>query len=88
MSRNSNVVGMDILRQQVFEVSLGLNQRKFFKNMPQVTVGLKAVGLGGLDQSEKGGTGYGTIRAAGKQPVLSAHHKGADGILDPVVVRS
>jgi len=36
---------MDIFRQQVFEVLLGLNQEKFFKNKPQVTIGLQAVSL-------------------------------------------
>ena len=70
MSGDSNVVGMDILGQQVFEVLLGLNQGKFFKNMPQVTIGLQGVDLGGLDEAKKGGTGYGTIRTTGKQPVL------------------
>ena len=56
--------------------------------MPQVTIGLKAISLGGLDQSEKGDTICGTLRAAGKQPVLSANNKWADGIFDKVVVRT
>jgi hypothetical protein len=36
---------MDIFGQQVFEVLLDLNQEKFFKNKPQVTIGLQAVSL-------------------------------------------
>jgi hypothetical protein len=83
---------MDILGQQVFEILLGLNQGRFFKNMSQVTVGLQRIGLGGLDQSEKGGTSCGHRLS---QPVNSqffllcgipAHHKGADSIFDQVVI--
>jgi hypothetical protein len=49
----------------------GLSQRQLFEYISQVGIGFQTVGFGGLDKSKKGGTGLGTIRTAGEQPVLS-----------------
>jgi hypothetical protein len=56
--------------------------------MVQVTIGLQAVGLGCLVHAEKGGTGCGTIRVAGKKAVFFlTTTKGAEKIFDPVIIR-
>jgi hypothetical protein len=82
LADDRNGVGVDILRQQVFEIFLGLSQRQVFKDMPQVALRFQVVCFGRFDQTKKGGTGLGTIGAAGKQPVFAPHHKRADGIFE------
>ena len=66
---------------------MGFGEGQIFKNVPQISVGLQSVGFGRLDKREKGGTGLGALRTARKKPVLSAHHKGADGVFNQGVVR-
>ena len=75
-----------MLRQQILEILFGFGMRQLLKDKSQVGIGFQTVGFGGLDQAEEGGTGPGPIGAAGKQPVLSSHHKGADSVFHQVVV--
>jgi len=58
--------GIDIMRQQSFEILIGFGKRQLLKNMSQVSMGRQAVGLGGLDQTEESGTGGGPVRTSGK----------------------
>ena len=61
--------------EQVFEILFGLNQGKFFENIPQVTIGHQDIGLGGLEKTENIGAECCTNRDAGKQTDFSDHSK-------------
>jgi len=88
LAADYNGVRVNILRQQNFEILLGLSQRQLFKNMPQVSIGFQTIGFGGLDKTEEGGAGHRAIRAAREQPILPSDHIGTDGIFYQIVVRS
>ena len=52
----------------------------------EVSEGIVAIELGGLDQAHDGGGTFSGAQAAGKEPVLAAERDGPDTILDPVVI--
>jgi len=53
--------------QQLLDFFQGLRTWQLFKDMTQVAVRLKAMGLGGLDQAVQVSTGLGGIDGIGKQ---------------------
>lgn len=57
------------------------------KYVLEVGIRFQTVDLGGFDQAEESRAGFGSSGVAGKQPVLAADDKGADGVFSGVVVR-
>ena len=67
-------------------MGIGGRRRQVLEEVAQVAVWFQAVDSGGLDEGVNGGRGVGAARVAGKQPVLAANGKWADGILSQIVV--
>src|SRR5208337_3458468 len=78
---------VDMLRHQGLVLFGRVSKGKAVKEVSQVEVWLKTIGLGCLDQGIQGSTCLRPFRIAGKQPVLSPHHKRPDGVFHQVVIR-
>ena len=82
----SGGLAIDVEGQQAGVVCF-IGEGKLFEDVLDVGVGFKSVGLCGFDQAEEYRTGIGSAGMTGKQPVLAAHHEGADGVFGSIVVR-
>ena len=56
--------------------------RHSFQQVIQVDPGFEIIRLGGFHQSVQGGTGIGSLRTTREENILSADHKGSDGVFD------
>ena len=78
-------MAMQIPRQQRFNLVHRLRQRQAAHDAAQPCVWLQAVRLSRFHQGVNDGAGVGTGRRVTEQPSLAADHKGADGVLAPVM---
>ena len=67
-------------------VIAALGKRKFCEKVPQVSVGLDAVGACCLNQAIEGGACMGTSRRATEQPITPADNKRSDRVLNEIRV--
>ena len=64
-----------MVRQQRRDRLGGLGTGQVHEEVVEVGPRLQAVGLGGLDQAVKQRAGFGALRTAGEEPVLSSDHR-------------
>jgi hypothetical protein len=77
----------DAVGEKFQKVSFAVGMQKASEQISQISIGLQAVGFGAFYQREKRRTGLSTFGGAGKQPVLAAQHKWANGIFSDIVIR-